>query len=100
MVSLKEKVNCVVWHAKLKSAADFQRRFRTHYNKKTHRNHIPKFQETGFVIDKPRSCRPKTKEFMASLEQHNKFKGNIFFLSFLQINSIISSNVIIVVTRI
>ena len=54
-----EKVNCVLWLAKLKSAV-IQRKFRIQYKKEAlHRNsisnQIKKFKETGSVNDKSQS---------------------------------------------
>ena len=63
MASTKEKVNCVLWLAELKSTIAVQRKFRIEYNKELpHRNTIAKWMkklnETGSVHDKPWSGRP------------------------------------------
>jgi transposase len=75
MASKEEKVNCVLWLAKLKSVTAVQRIFRTYYNTDApHRNSIKnwmnRFKETRSVNDKSRSGRPcVSEEHVASVEQ-------------------------------
>ena len=62
MTSTEEKANCVLWLAERKSTIAVQRKFGIECNEEPpHRNTtakwIKKFQETGFVHDKPRSER-------------------------------------------
>ena len=81
MTSTEAKVNQVFWLAERKSTIAVQRKFRIECNEKSpHRSTtakwIKKFQEPGFVHDKPRSGRQcLSDESAASVE--DSFTANL-----------------------
>ena len=63
MLTIQQKVQCILWYHKLKSPTAVQRKFRNEFGKDvTHTNSIKRwfknFMETSSILDSKRSGRP------------------------------------------